>query len=105
MLCVIANLACFITIQSQRGTLKEIFARSAGTAETIAESEEMFKKHECEKCGSKFGKIEELMQHQQTAHERRLYMCSECHASFEGMEQMRDHAKKFHSYNKMKGKI
>jgi DNA-directed RNA polymerase subunit RPC12/RpoP len=62
----------------------------------------MFKKHECETCGGKFGKIEELMHHQQIAHERRLYMCSECNAGFEGMEQMRDHAKKFHSYNRMK---
>jgi hypothetical protein len=24
------------------------------------------------------------------------------HMGFEGMEQMRDHAKKFHSYNRMK---
>ena len=42
------------------------------------------------------------MQHQQVAHEQKLYMCNECNAGFEGMEQMRDHAKKFHSYNKMK---
>ena len=62
----------------------------------------MFKKHKCETCGSKFGKVEELMHHQPIAHERRPYMCSECNAGFEGMEQMRDHAKKFHSYNKMK---
>jgi DNA-directed RNA polymerase subunit RPC12/RpoP len=64
----------------------------------------MFKKHECETCGSKFGKIEELMQHQQVVHERRLYTCSQCKVGFEGMEQMRDHAKKFHSYNRMKEK-
>ncbi|HXV45469.1 MAG TPA: C2H2-type zinc finger protein [Nitrososphaera sp.] len=64
----------------------------------------MFKKHECETCGIKFRKVEELMQHQQVAHERRLYMCSECNIGFEGMEQMRDHAKKFHSYNRMKEK-
>jgi predicted nucleic acid-binding Zn ribbon protein len=64
----------------------------------------LFKKHECETCGSKFRKVEELMQHQQVAHEKRLYMCSECNMGFDGMEQMRDHAKKFHSYNGMKEK-
>jgi hypothetical protein len=42
------------------------------------------------------------MQHEQVAHEQKLYMCNECNLGFEGMEQMRDHAKKFHSYNKMK---
>ena len=47
--------------------------------------------------------MEELMQHQQVTHEQRLYECSECKVGFEGMEQMRDHARKFHSYNKMKG--
>ncbi len=62
----------------------------------------MFKKHQCEKCGIKFGKIEELMHHQQIAHEQRLYMCNECNMGFEGMEQMRDHARKFHSYNRIK---
>jgi uncharacterized C2H2 Zn-finger protein len=64
----------------------------------------MFKKHECETCGSKFRKVEELMQHQQVAHGQKFYMCRECNTGFEGMEQVRDHAKKFHSYNKMKGK-
>lgn len=63
---------------------------------------DFFKKHECKACDKKFRKIEELMQHQQVAHEQRLYMCRECNMGFEGMEQMRDHAKKFHSYNKMK---
>jgi hypothetical protein len=63
---------------------------------------DLFKKHECETCGRKFRKIEELMQHQQVAHEQRMYMCNECNEGFWGMEQMRDHAKKFHSYNKMK---
>lgn len=42
------------------------------------------------------------MQHEQVAHEQKLYLCNECNLGFEGMEQMRDHAKKFHSYNKMK---
>lgn len=60
----------------------------------------LFKNHECDKCGKKFRKIEELMQHQQVAHERRLYECKECGMGFEGMEQMRDHAKRNHSYNK-----
>ena len=60
----------------------------------------LFKKHKCDKCGTKYRKIEELMQHQQIAHEASLYVCNQCQASFEGMEQMRDHAKKFHSYRK-----
>lgn len=64
----------------------------------------MFKKHECEVCGSKFRKVEELMQHQQVTHGEKLYTCRECSMGFEGMEQMRDHAKKFHSYNRMKEK-
>jgi predicted nucleic acid-binding Zn ribbon protein len=59
-----------------------------------------FKSHECEKCGKKFRKVEELMQHQQVAHESRLYECEKCGRAFEGMEQMRDHAKRSHSYNK-----
>ena len=60
----------------------------------------MFERHKCDKCERKFRKIEELMQHQQLAHEQRLYVCNQCNASFEGMEQMRDHSKKFHSYRK-----
>ena len=83
--------------------MKEIFAGSVGTDRTTMDHD-MFEKYECNKCGSKFRKVEELMQHQQVAHEERLYLCSECKMGFEGMEQMRDHAKKFHSYNKMKEK-
>jgi DNA-directed RNA polymerase subunit RPC12/RpoP len=60
----------------------------------------LFEKHKCDKCGRKFRKIEDLMQHQQLAHEQSLYVCNQCSTSFEGMEQMRDHAKKFHSYRK-----
>lgn len=60
----------------------------------------MFERHKCDKCSSKYRKIEELMHHQQLAHEQSLYVCNKCKASFEGMEQMRDHAKKFHSYRK-----
>ena len=62
----------------------------------------MFEKLSCDKCGRKFRKVEELMMHKQIAHENKLYMCNECNMGFEGMEQMRDHAKKFHSYNRMK---
>ena len=62
----------------------------------------MFEKHRCESCGRKFRKVEDFMHHQQIAHEQRLYLCKECNVGFEGMEQMRDHAKKFHSYNRMK---
>ena len=60
----------------------------------------LFKSHECEKCGRRFRKVEDLMQHQQIAHESRLYECRECGMGFEGMEQMRDHAKRNHSYHK-----
>ena len=62
------------------------------------------KNHSCSSCERKFHKIEELMHHLQIAHEARLYDCRHCKQSFEGMEQMRDHAKKYHSYNKLKGK-
>ena len=62
----------------------------------------MFERHKCDKCRSKFRKIEDLMQHQQLTHEADMYMCNQCNLSFEGMEQMRDHAKKFHSYHKKK---
>jgi hypothetical protein len=52
----------------------------------------------------KFHKIEELMQHTQVVHGKDiLYHCKQCDVRFEGMEQMRDHAKKFHSYNKIMG--
>jgi ribosomal protein L34E len=59
----------------------------------------VFEKHKCDKCGRKFRKVEQLMQHQQVAHEQSLYICNQCNMSFEGMERMRDHAKKFHSYH------
>ena len=43
------------------------------------------------------------MQHTQVVHGKdTLYHCSKCNVSFQGMEQMRDHARKFHSYNKIK---
>ena len=43
------------------------------------------------------------MQHEQVIHGKDLpYECKRCRVSFTGMEQMRDHAKKFHTYNKMK---
>ena len=79
-------------------------AGNVGTAK-IAKSDRMFKNQKCDNCGSKFRKVEELMQHQQVAHERRLYVCNDCKLGFDGMEQMRDHAKKFHSYNKMKKRV
>jgi uncharacterized C2H2 Zn-finger protein len=62
----------------------------------------LFKKHICERCGRKFRKMEEIMQHTQLVHGKDLlYDCKKCNLSFEGMEQMRDHIKKFHSYNKI----
>lgn len=43
------------------------------------------------------------MQHTQVVHGKDTsYRCRKCDVSFQGMEQMRDHAKKFHSYNKTK---
>ena len=53
----------------------------------------------CLKCGRKFRKVEELMQHEQVVHGKDLlYECKKCGVGFSGMEQMRDHIKKFHSY-------
>ena len=59
------------------------------------------KGHECDRCGKKYRKVEELMQHQQLAHESRMYECEQCGMGFEGMEQMREHAKRNHSYNRV----
>ena len=62
----------------------------------------LFKKHICERCGTKFRKMEKMMQHIELIHGKGLlYDCKMCNVSFEGMEQMRDHIKKFHSYNKI----
>jgi hypothetical protein len=45
------------------------------------------------------------MQHIQVVHGKGVfYECKSCNLKFEGMEQMREHVRKFHSYNKMKGK-
>ena len=64
------------------------------------------KKFSCDICQIKFKKIEELMQHEQINHQNnKSYDCYRCDQTFDGMEQMRDHIKKFHSYNKMKGKL
>jgi DNA-directed RNA polymerase subunit RPC12/RpoP len=62
---------------------------------------DIFKKHVCDRCGTKFWRVEALMQHLQVIHGKGLlYECKPCNAKFDGMEQMRDHLKKFHSYNK-----
>ena len=46
------------------------------------------------------------MQHEQLTHQNnKSYDCSVCNKIFDGMEQMRDHIKKYHSYNRMKGKL
>ncbi len=61
------------------------------------------RKNKCDKCGKRFRKIEELMQHTQVVHGKDIfYHCKKCNVSFQGMEQMRDHARKSHSYNKIK---
>lgn len=65
---------------------------------------DIFKKHLCEVCGTKFRRIEEMMQHLQVVHGKLFYECTPCNMRFEGMEQMREHVKKFHSYNKTRGK-
>jgi transcriptional regulator NrdR family protein len=63
----------------------------------------LIRRKRCNKCGKRFHKIEELMQHTQIVHGKDiLYHCKQCDVRFEGMEQMRDHAKKFHSYDKLK---
>ena len=63
----------------------------------------LIRRRRCDKCGRRFHKIEELMQHTQVVHGKGIfYHCKQCDIKFEGMEQMRDHAKKFHSYNKIK---
>lgn len=65
----------------------------------------IFKKHLCADCGTKFRKIEQMMQHIQVVHGKGIfYECKSCNMKFEGMEHMREHVMKFHSYNKMKGK-
>ena len=60
----------------------------------------LFDKGDAATAETAFGKVEELMHHQLIVHENKLYLCDKCSMGFEGMEQMRDHAKKFHSYNK-----
>jgi ribosomal protein L34E len=61
------------------------------------------RRNKCDKCGKRFHKIEELMQHTQVVHGKDIfYRCRKCNVSFQGMEQMRNHARKFHSYNKIK---
>jgi len=66
---------------------------------------DLLKKHICETCNRTFRRIEGLMQHKQVTHGKDLlYECKKCNVTFIGMEQMRDHAKKFHSYNKMKSR-
>jgi transcriptional regulator NrdR family protein len=63
----------------------------------------LIRRRRCDKCGRRFHKIEELMQHTQVVHGKgNRYHCKQCDVRFEGMEQMRDHARKFHSYNKIK---
>jgi KRAB domain-containing zinc finger protein len=60
------------------------------------------RRNKCNKCGKRFHKIEELMQHTQVLHGKDIfYQCRKCNVSFQGMEQMRDHARKFHTYNKI----
>ena len=87
--------------------MKGSYVEYAGTNKIKLGSKKLnlFKKHVCETCGKKFGKIEELMQHKQVLHGKDLlYECKQCNVGFTGMEQIREHAKKFHSYNKMKEK-
>jgi len=65
----------------------------------------IFKKYVCEACGTKFRRVEMLMQHLQVRHGTGTsYECKQCNAKVDGMEAMRNHVKKFHSYNKAKNK-
>ncbi|MGI0088080.1 MAG: C2H2-type zinc finger protein [Nitrosotalea sp.] len=58
----------------------------------------LFKKHKCEKCGRRFGQQEELMHHEQIAHDVSMYDCKECNLYFPSMEAMRTHLQRMHSY-------
>jgi predicted nucleic acid-binding Zn ribbon protein len=65
----------------------------------------ILKKHICEECGTKFRRIELLMQHLQVWHGTGTsYECKQCNSKVDGMEAMRNHVKKFHTYNKAKDK-
>ena len=103
---VIRRWVLFGIIQNQAGRLKDSYVGDVGTNKIRLGSKlDLLKKHICETCGKKFRKIEELMQHEQVIHGKDLlYQCKQCNVGFTGMEQMRDHAKKYHSYNKMKEK-
>ncbi len=60
-----------------------------------------FKKIHCTKCGKKFQKNEDLMNHIQITHNKDLpYDCKECNEFFSNMEDMRTHLQRKHSYKK-----
>ena len=54
----------------------------------------------CEKCGKRFAKIENYMQHFQIVHEDAMYECKQCNIKISGMEQMRKHVRANHRYSK-----
>ena len=54
----------------------------------------------CEKCGKRFSKIENYMQHFQIVHEDAMYECKQCNIKISGMEQMRKHVRANHRYSK-----
>lgn len=58
----------------------------------------LFKKFKCEKCDRKFSQQEELMHHEQIAHDASMYDCKECNLYFPSMEAMRTHLQRTHSY-------
>ena len=57
-----------------------------------------FKRHKCPKCGKKFGQQEELMHHEQIAHDDTMYDCKKCNLYFSSMEEMRTHLQRAHKY-------
>lgn len=61
----------------------------------------LLRKHKCDTCDKSFGRIEELMQHQQVIHGKdSLYECKTCNMTFTNGEDLKAHARRYHSYKK-----
>ncbi len=82
--------------------MKANYAENVGIKRKLSLAKvDFFKKHPCNKCGKKFSKEEELMNHQQIIHGKNLqYDCKECNKKFSNMEDMRTHLQREHSYKK-----
>ncbi|MFQ5940855.1 MAG: C2H2-type zinc finger protein [Nitrososphaerales archaeon] len=61
----------------------------------------MLRRHKCDLCKRRFGRVEELMQHQQVIHGKEsLYECGTCSMKFTNGEDLKAHAKRYHAYKK-----